>query len=132
MNIRTLYFIGIFTTLSIVHACGKQNLNSCNLIIEVPITSVEIPDSVKSDSILSIPIKYLPYNSCSNFIGINSFYHKDTISVHVMVEVLDCNCPMAEKSIEANVVMVPAIKGTYIFRFWHITNLIFQDTLIVY
>ena len=122
--ITGIFILLIFSKCSLDSSCYQQ--------YEVPVIRLELPDSAAINTEINAKITYINYNTCQKLSFTNSVTDADTISVHVICFIEDCNCPDVIPDSTATFNFTGKAERTYYFRMWKYDNTILQDSIVVY
>lgn len=127
-----------FFLLSIVSLIVIFTFNHCNLDgtcyqqYEVPVIRFELPDSAPVNTKIETNVTYVNYNNCQKFDMMLDATSEDTISVHVICFVEDCNCQDRIPDSIASYSFTRKAAGTYYLRMVKYDKTILEDSIIVY
>ncbi|MBK7851321.1 MAG: hypothetical protein IPJ66_09385 [Bacteroidetes bacterium] len=130
----TYLFWSLLITLA-GQSCKKEEnqTSSCAFIEEVPPRYMFAPDSVKSDSTITIIVYYNNPKHCQHFDSFSSVSVDSTVNIALQTKIDTCNCTDDfDLQIPVFHYKAPSSPGHSIISIHVIDTLYYRDTIVVY
>ncbi len=122
-SVLTILIVIIIQSCQIDEECYEQG--------EVPIVNFSLVDSIPVDSTVNIDITYLVYNNCTKLADVQGEFTKDTIKLHVIAEIVGCDCPGQIPDSTATYSFTPEIPKTYYVKAFVVDKVTYADSIVI-
>lgn len=125
--IRYLWFAA-FGLMIICASCKLEG--DCLYQQEIPVTMVEMPDSIPVDSTFTLYFTCYIGNDCGTYLSTNMSELYDTVYVHAYAEFKGCDCAADAHTQDKTLELSLLKANNYYFKFWYYNDSLDTSTVL--